>query len=278
MSIKVSLAQIKPYLGNIDKNKDLIISYIEKAIEEGSDLVVFPELALTGYSVKDMVPSVAGVPQEFYELSKKISILFGGVEESEKYYFYNTAFYLEDGKLLHKHRKVYLPTYGMFDEHRYFAEGDRFRAFDTKFGRFGILICEDAWHSSGAYILNQDGADYIFILSNSPARGINNGKKLTITESWENISRFYASQLSSYVVFSQRVGYEDGLSFWGGSEVISPMGEIEAKASYFDEELVSVKMKREKIRRARIISPVLKTEKLDLTIRELERIQQEKFK
>jgi predicted amidohydrolase len=80
------------------------------------------------------------------------------------------------------------------------------------------------------------------------------------------------------VVFSQRVGYEDGLSFWGGSEVISPMGEIEAKASYFDEELVSVKMKREKIRRARIISPVLKTEKLDLTIRELERIQQEKFK
>jgi predicted amidohydrolase len=96
MSIKVSLAQIKPYLGNIDKNKELIISYIEKAIEEGSDLVVFPELALTGYSVKDMVPSVAGVPQEFYELSKKISILFGGVEESEKYYFYNTAFYLED--------------------------------------------------------------------------------------------------------------------------------------------------------------------------------------
>ncbi len=122
MKIKVNIAQIKPTLGNVNKNLEIMIKNIEKAISENADLVVFPELSLTGYLVKDMVPNVAikknSIPKELLELSKKISIIFGAVEEDEDFRFYNSAFYLEDGELKHVHKKVYLPTYGLFDEFR----------------------------------------------------------------------------------------------------------------------------------------------------------------
>lgn len=282
MKLKVALAQIKPVLGSIERNLEIMEKNIKKAIEEKADIIVFPELALTGYFLKDMVPVVAlwteenQIPEKLLELSKKISIVFGAVEESKAHSFYNVGIYLEDGEVKHIHRKIYLPTYGMFDESRYFAKGEKIRAFDTKFGRMGILVCEDAWHASAMYILSQDGADYVFLLASSPTRGVES-EELGSAKTWENISTLYADLFNSYIVFSNRVGYEDGVNFWGGSEVIDPFGKREGKAKYFDEELLFVELEKQKVRRARIYSPTLKDENLDLTIRELNRISNNKL-
>lgn len=283
MKIRVALAQIKPYLGDVEKNLEIIKENIERAISEKADLIVFPELALTGYFLKDMVAVVAKwvdrgeIPEELLEYSKKISIIFGGVEETKEHNFYNSVFYLEDGKLLHTHRKVYLPTYGMFDEYRYFSRGNKVRAFDTKFGRFGMLICEDAWHASSMYILNQDGADYIFVMANSPTRGLTEEKPSNI-KTWENMNRTYSDIYNSYVIFSHRVGYEDGVNFAGGSEVIDPFGNEEVKLAYFEPDFKVVELEKQKVRRARIYTPTQKDEDIHMTIRELQRVEKDKIK
>ncbi len=275
--MKAAIAQIKPTLGNIEKNIEIMLEEIEKAIEKNMDLIVFPELALSGYLLEEMVYDVCvNVPEKLMKASNRISILFGGVEKGQDNYIYNSAFYLEDGRLSHTHRKVYLPTYGMFFEGRYFKTGDRFRAFDTKHGRLGVLICEDAWHQSASYILSQDGADYMFCLVNSPARGFENGVD-SVAKDWESISYLISSMTGSYFVLVNRVGVEDGLTFWGGSEVVSPTGKILAKGSYFDAETLYVELHEREIRRARFASPVLKNEDIDLTIRELKRIQKKKY-
>ena len=278
--MKIALAQINPTLGNVKKNKLMMIKEIEKAIDESADIIVFSELCLTGYLLEEMVYDVAmkEAPEEFLELSKSISIVYGGVEESLDHYLYNTAYFLEDGEILHRHRKVYLPTYGLFVEGRYFAKGDRFRAFDSKHGRLGMLICEDAWHTSSSYILTQDGATTLLIITNSPARGITESKGLEISKSWESINVNIAVNNSTYVVFSHRTGYEDGLCFWGGSEIVDPLGEVILKLDYFDEKFAIGNIDGRALRRARMISPILKDEDLDLTIRELERIKHKKYK
>ncbi|MBI4641401.1 MAG: carbon-nitrogen hydrolase [Candidatus Tectomicrobia bacterium] len=282
MIFTVGLGQINPVLGDLEKNFSLHADMIEKAKEARVDLLIFPELSLTGYYLRDLVPDVAltlNAPfiKKFQEMSHDISLAIGLVEESREHLFYNASIYFEDGEIKHLYRKVYLPTYGMFDEQRYFARGDRIRAFDTKFGRFGILICEDAWHPSAACILSQDGADMIMIPSNSPGRGLSEGEKLSISETWESINTVYAKFLTVYVCYAGRIGYEDGVNFWGGSEIITPGGERIAKGSYFDSSLVIGTVDTRAIRRERIVTPTLRDEDLPLTLREFERIYKERF-
>lgn len=275
--MKAAIAQIKPTLGNIGKNLEIMMEKVEEAKRNNMDIIVFPELALSGYLLEEMVYDVCvEIPQELLEASRDISILFGGVEKGRDNFIYNSAFYLEDGRLIHTHRKVYLPTYGMFFEGRYFKEGDRFRAFDTKHGRFGILICEDAWHQSASYILGQDGADYIFCLVSSPARGFEQGVE-SMAKDWEGIAYQTATMTGTYFVMVNRVGVEDGVSFWGGSEVVAPTGKVMAKGEYLKEDTLFVDMPEREIRRARFNSPVMKSEDIDLTIRELKRIQNKRY-
>ncbi|RJP24242.1 MAG: hypothetical protein C4520_04365 [Candidatus Abyssobacteria bacterium SURF_5] len=279
--IRIGVGQIKPTLGNIERNLAIVEEYIGRAKEKGVQMLVLPELGLTGYHLRDMVPVVAmhdqhRVIQKMLKHSRGITIAFGYAEESADHKFYNSALYLEDGKIVHRHRKVYLPTYGMFDELRYFASGDSISAFDTKFGRTGILICEDVWHLSTGCILSADGANIMLHLATSPARGMKAGSRLDIYDIWENLNRTYASAFCCYVVFANRVGCEDGVTFWGGSEVIDPDGELAGKAKYLDEELLVVDIDPEKIRRAQMYTPVRRDEKLLLTLRELQRIATER--
>ncbi len=261
--MKLGVAQINPVLGDIEKNKKIMVKEIEKAIELDLDLVVFPELALTGYLLEELTYEVSGIPMEFYELSKKISILFGGIEETKSYDFYNSAFYLENGKLQHTHRKIYLPTYGMFDEGRYVKSGTSLKAFDTKFGRFGILICEDAWHISNPYLLSLDGADYVFTLANSPSRGAHK-EWLSPNKTWDNMMRTYSKLLTSFYIFVHRTGYEDGISFFGNSKVYLPNGELLGEAKHFEEELLIVELDKNSLRRARIENPIMRGERPEL--------------
>lgn len=274
----VALAQIKPKLGCLAENCTLIESSVERAIAGKADLIVFPELALTGYFLKDLVPDVAlrlDAPEiiRLRELSRHVAIAVGFVEVSDDYRFFNSAIYLDGGEIQHIHRKVYLPTYGLFDEQRYLARGEQFRAFDTRFGRMGMLICEDLWHLSAPYILAMDGATTLICLSSSPGRGISEDENLGSTAAWQKLTSTTAMFLNSRVLYCNRVGYEDGVNFWGGSEVIAPSGSVVGRAQLFDEDMVLARIDEGELRRERIFSPMMRDENLSVTMKELRRIE-----
>lgn len=281
MKFLAAAAQIGPTLGNLDANRELLVREVRKAEKRGVDLLVFPELSLTGYFLKDMAPEVAlarGDPRvkEIAALSRNVSLVVGFVEESSGHGFFNSAAYFEGGETLHVHRKVYLPTYGLFDENRYVGRGEKIRAFDTRFGRAAILICEDAWHPSLAGIASLDGADLLLVPAASPARGV--GRRggrggLAIQRVWRALTGAYAAVYNQHVIFSNRVGYEDGINFWGGSEILSPGGEPLARAGRTKEQLLLSPMDAANVRRARISSPTVRDEDMRLTLRELGRIQ-----
>lgn len=281
-TIRIALAQIAPRLGDLGHNLGLHEARIAEAIEAGAELVVFPELSLTGYFLKDMVPSVAvghdAEPlQRFAELSRRIGIVVGLVYESREHRFYNASVYFEEGAVRYVHRKVYLPTYGLFDEQRYFARGARLRAFPTRFGRTAMLVCEDLWHLSTAYIVTQDGATLLIVPSSSPGRGLGPGEGLGSQRRWEALTRAAAVNFSAALVYCNRVGYEDGINFWGGSEVVLPTGETAFKAPILDEGLFVGDIDLGAVRRTRMVTPILRDENLNLTVEELIRIERERF-
>lgn len=280
MDFSVALLQIKPRLGRIQDNLELITAQVEQAIACKADLAVLPELALTGYFLKDLVPEVAltlDCPElaRLKTLSQQISLAVGFVEVTPDYQFYNSAAWFEGGELRHLHRKVYLPTYGLFDEQRYLGRGDRFRAFDTRFGRIGLLVCEDMWHLSAPYLLAMDGATTLVCLSSSPGRGMDADELGTAT-AWRTLTSATARFLTCRVVYVNRVGYEDGVGFWGGSHLVTPSGEISAAAPEFEPSLTVGRLHDADLRRERINAPLLRDERLSLTLRELTRIDQER--
>ncbi len=277
---RVAVAQIAPKLGDLAANLETHKRIIAEASRNGADLVVFPELSLTGYFLRDLVSDVAltadsGIIAELSQLSGQTRVVFGFVEESSRNLFYNSAGWLENGLLKAIHRKAYLPTYGMFDERRYFAAGSRVRCFDTHLGRVGILICEDAWHLANTVILGADGADLVILMGNSPARGVNSSE-LASQAVWHHIARNVALSLNVPVIFANRVGYEDGVCFFGSSQVLAPGGSTLAQAAQLDEEILWATIDPAATRQARIRTPLARDERLELTLRELERIAHER--
>lgn len=276
------MAQIAPALARREQNLAVHLEQIKIARQQGADLIVFPELSLTGYSVRDMVPEVAlsaSSPdvERLVEAAGPMGLVFGFVEESPPHRFYNAAAYAEGGRIVHVHRKVYLPTYGLFDEQRYFAPGDRIEAFDTaRFGRVGILICEDLWHLSAAAIMQAEDVDMLICPANSPARGVD-GPIVRTAETYDQISTAYAQLLGAVLVVVNRVGFEDGLCFWGGSQTVGPNGRILAEAPMLDESLTTAAFERTELRRQRLIVPLARDERLLLTIEELQRIKRRRY-
>ena len=274
----VAAAQVSPRLGDVEANVALYEKTIAEARGRGADLVVFPELSLTGYMLRDMVSTVAlrldsAELKHLKRLSQKIGIVVGLVEETRSFRFHNSAVLLDRGEIVTVHRKVYLPTYGMFDEQRYFARGTEVRAFDSRFGRGAILICEDLWHPSTAYLAALDDALFILCPSASPLRGVSEGHEQDDNARyWEMINGFYAATFSLSLVYSNRAGFEDGIGFWGGSEILDAAGERIAKARYYDADLIVGEIQPKLARRRRIAAPLLRDEDLDLTINELIRI------
>jgi NAD+ synthase (glutamine-hydrolysing) len=279
MQLNLSLAQINTTLGDVQANLEKHLSLLADARKRGADLVVFPELSLTGYVLQDLVPSVAHRPTDddpvfkpLLEASHDLDLVVGFVDEDARHRFYIASAYLSGGKVLHVHHKVYLPTYGLFDEGRFFAWGDSVRAFDTRFGRMGILICEDFWHASPPYLLWLDGADVLLFASASPGRGLNEGEKLDSARWVENVNRSYANLFTVFVAHSNRVGYEDGLLFWGGATVFDPNGERIAQGPYFEEALTMATLDLNQLHRTRARLPLLRDERTSLVVRELRHI------
>jgi len=281
MTLRIGLVQFNPVLGDVGRNLKSHIEEVRRAQQVGVDLLVFPELSLTGYHLRDLVPEVALSREDesigqIASASQEIATVFGFVEERQDYRFQVASAFCDEGRLQHVHRKVYLPTYGMFDEERYLTRGDQLRAFSTRFGRLGLLICEDIWHPSAPYVLALDGAILLIVVANSPGRGVIGGE-LDTAVAYRNLNQAYARLFSTYVVFVNRVGCEEGVTFWGGSMVVDPFGQIIFEAPLLEEGRFDVEVDLRAVRRARAASPVLQDERLDLTLHELERIRHERY-
>jgi NAD+ synthase (glutamine-hydrolysing) len=279
MKLTLSLAQINTVLGKPEANLEKHLALIEEAAASGADLLIFPELSLTGYVLQDLVSVVAARPlptdplfKPLLEASKKLDVVVGFVHEDTRSRFYIASAYLSRGEVAHIHHKVYLPTYGLFDEGRFFAQGDAVRAFDTRFGRVGMLICEDFWHASPPYLLWLDGADLFLFSSASPGRGLSAEPQLESARWVEHINRAYASLFTAFVAHTNRVGFEDGLHFWGGATVYDPNGELLVRGPYHTEALTSVELDLNQLHRTRARLPLLRDERIDLVEREMQRI------
>jgi predicted amidohydrolase len=279
MKLSIALAQINTYLGDVPANLEKHLSLIKDARTAGADLLIFPELSLTGYVLQDLVPAVAHQPdkddpvfQPLLKASQDIDLMVGFVDEDERHRFFIASAYLSQSEILHVHHKVYLPTYGLFDEGRFFAWGDSVQAFDTRFGRMGILICEDFWHASPPYLLWLDGAEMFLFSSASPGRGLNSEPQLESARWVEHINRAYASLFTTFVAHANRVGFEDGLNFWGGSTIFDPNGDLLAQGPYHEEALTYSELDLNQLHRTRTRLPLLRDERTNLVMRELGRI------
>jgi len=274
-SPKIALVQMAPKLGDLEANVDAHLEWLDRREAKEADLVVFPELSLTGYLLQDLVAEVArpldpdGLLAPLIERSRDRDIAVGLVEQSEEFLFYNTAVYLSEGRIHHVHRKVYLPTYGMFDEGLFFAAGDSFRAFPTRFGKMGILVCEDAWHLSSSYLLSLQGARVLLVMAGSPGRGWAGGGPVASVQTWERVGQVLSQFLTVYWVYVNRVGYEDGLAFAGGSYVSDPFGNLLLDGAENREEISLVETPYSALRRARTLTPLLRDEKPHLVLKQL---------
>ena len=279
-TVRVALAQIAPALGQLDANLTRHHELIDEARSQNADLVVFPELGLTGYQLQDLAAEVSIQLDDprLADLAAKtadLSVVVSFVEESADHRLFIAAALLEDGEIRHVHRKLFLPTYGLFDERRFFAAGDMLRAVPSRLGvGVGIAICEDFWHLTVPQLLALDGAQILINVSSSPGRDLaaTNEVGLGTATSWRTLMRTYAQLTTTFAVFCNRVGVDESISFWGGSEVIAPSGAAVLSAPLYDEGLFMAEIATADIRRERIGLPLLRDERPEFQMRELSRI------
>jgi len=284
----LALAQIAPVLGDLAQNVAMHQKNFAEAKAAGADLVIFPELSLTGYQLQDLAPEVA-MRRNDPRLLALATLTAGGpsavvsfVESTDDHRLFAAAALLERGEVRHVARKCYLPTYGLFDERRFLAAGDAIRATRASIGGpsvtgdvgIGIGVCEDFWHPTLPSILAQDGAELLINVAAGPARGasVDADEGLGSAASWGTLLRATAALTTSYVAFTNRVGVDESLIFWGGSRVIGPDGVVLAEAPLFEEALLLAEIDLDEVGRARSALPLLRDERLELTRRELDRI------
>jgi predicted amidohydrolase len=279
--MKVALAQISPFLGDVRKNLDLHLRYFEKARKKKVDLLIFPELSLTGYTLKDLVEDVAISPEDnsiFDRLkaeSRDVSSVLGFVEEKERGLFFNSAAFLSKGKILHIHRKVFLPTFGIFEEAKFFAQGKNFHTFPTPYGNTGMMICRDFLNYGAGYLLFAGGSEIMIIISAAPGRGVAGGEAYETSRMWESMGETISRFSTSFLIYCNRVGFEDGKHFAGGSFIFDPLGQLVSIASYLDEDLLVQEINLDFIREARKKWPYKRDDKPEVILEALKRIVRE---
>src|SRR5690348_4396301 len=273
--VRLAIAQIRPTKGEYAANLQKIGGVLAQVakLEPVPDLAIFPETATSGYFVEGGVRDVAVTAgtlfrdlQLEHEAAKAppMDVAVGFYEVFQNH-FYNSCLYATLGNaspgVTHVHRKMFLPTYGVFDEERFVERGRELRAFDTRWGRAAILICEDAWHSISGTIAALEGAQLVIVPSASPARGTGmdeEGVRLpTSVVRWERILRGVADEHGVWVAFASLVGFEGGKGFPGGSVVVSPGGEIVLRGPLFKEAVLTYDVDFNEITRARAEAPLL---------------------
>jgi Predicted amidohydrolase len=275
--MRIALAQVDAVLGDVAANVERAERAIEQANSEGADLVVFPELSLTGFSVGDVDEDVS-MPLDDERLTGLAEKARGGVllgfpeAQAHGLHTYNSAGYFEGGKLVHVHRKLYLPNYSIFEERKHFLPGQTSRAYPVLGGkhRAATLICNDAWQPQLAFLSTQDGA-LIMIVPAASAQSMF-PERYDSRDYWLGITRFYGRMYQLYVVFVNRVGVEGQLKFWGGSHVVDPWGDVIAEAKEHEEQLLTVTIDVTEVRRRRRGIPLVREARLGLLRREIDRL------
>jgi NAD+ synthase (glutamine-hydrolysing) len=265
MPLRLAIAQIRPKKGDYAENLRRIGGVMAQlaGLEQPPQVVVLPEAVTSGYLVEGGVRDVAVTAGTlFRDLAMQhtlagappMDLALGFYEEFQNRY-YNAALYAALGGaapgIRHVHRKVFLPTYGMFDEQRFVDPGHRIEAFDTTWGRAGLLVCEDAWHSIVPSLVALDGAQVILVVSAAPGRGVDGLSRPGSVERWERLMRGIGDEHGVFVALAQPVGFEGGKAFPGGSCVVGPMGDVIARAPVFEEALVTAELDFAEITRAR---------------------------
>ncbi|HXE84170.1 MAG TPA: NAD+ synthase [Gemmatimonadales bacterium] len=267
--VRIVLSQFRPTKGEYAENVARIGAVVSQAVklDPKPDLIVFPETATSGYfvegGVKELAVTAGTLVRDLAAAYKgpTIDVVVGFYEQFQNH-IYNSGLYVTLGdktpEVRHVHRKVFLPTYGVFDEERFVDRGQEgVRSFDTGWGgKAAILICEDAWHSLAATVAALQGAQLLIVPSASPARGL--GEELpTSVVRWERIVQGIAEEHGVFVALANLVGFEGGKGFPGASVVIDPTGRIVARGPLFEEALLTAELDLDSLTTARSDSPLL---------------------
>jgi predicted amidohydrolase len=298
--MKVAVCQTCPKLLDLQHNLNQVMDRIKRCKDEGADLVVFPELALTGYFVGHQYHEAALRldSNEIMELAKSTqgtAAVVGFIEESPSMNFYNSALVMANGEILFAYRKLNLPNYGVFEERKFFSVGKHIPVFKLYDFSVAVFICNDLWHPSLPYLGVCQKADIFISIFNSSQGSM--GSEFSNIESWGIINKFYSRVFGIYNVCANRVGNErfeerrldeedqpepdkagessheiEDYRFWGGSEIVNPFGQILAKAPLYDEATIFADVSRELLRKKKILLPYLRNDDPYFTHRELQRI------
>jgi predicted amidohydrolase len=276
---RIALAQVAPRLGDLEANLEMVADRVRAAATEGAALTLLPELALTGYLLQDLVPEVALRADDrrllgIGDAAPGTFVAVGFVEETDEHRYANSVALVRDGVLVGLHRKVYLPTYGLFDEGRFTRPGDRIRTVDAgePVGRIGLSVCEDFWHASLPMLQALDGASLLVNVAAGPSRAPGSDAGLQAIEGWHKMQDTYALLGTVPLAFCNRVGNEEGLTFWGGSRIVGADGSTVVQAPLWEEALVVGTLDTDDLRMQRYGLPLLADERLELVRRELDRI------
>jgi predicted amidohydrolase len=264
--LRLAVHQFAPRLRDVGDNASRISA---RARASSADILLTPELSLTGYDVGDDAPMLArpaaqgapfasGVADEAAPLLEagNARVVLGFIERGERGIPYNSAAVLRDGTVEFVGRKLYLPTYGMFDEGRFFGRGDRLEVLTVLPGwRLGILICEDFWHPGLHYVLATTGIDALLVMAAAPGRGVweggEQGRRFGSADVWERIARTTAQLYGVYVALANRTGVEGAVTFAGGSLIAGPDGSVMARADEESDALLEVELRASELERAR---------------------------
>jgi predicted amidohydrolase len=274
--MKIAMAQTSPILGNVKANMTTMLDLMHEHSGK-ADLLVFPELSLTGYMLKDQVHDVAITPdsREMNEVCQaakdlNIDVMFGFVEDGKGDRVYNSAAFIKDGGVSTIQRKIYPTTYGIFEEGKYFARGKKVRTAQAGSYTTSMLICNDLWHPSLPHIAAHKHTSLLVGLINSPEGGL--GSTYSSSIGWERVAQFYAGIYGCYVVIVNRVGQEGDISFYGNSKIIDPYGHVIDQCPFNDEATQICEIDLKKVKELRKILPIMRDEDVELTIRHYQEI------
>ena len=265
----MALAQVATCPGQFRRNLEQHLVMTDRARQAGASLVLFPELSLSGYLLAHGVAEEAfslDDPRlaELRRLSREVTILVGLPLQEERGGIANAAVLLEGGEVVGVHRKVYLPTYGMFDEGRFFLAGSAFLPLECRLGRFGVLICEDAWHPASHTMLALQQVDALWMVAGGPTE-LGSETMPAGTRRWHSLVVASAITTVTPTWFVNRCGWEEGILFGGGSWAVDCLGQgLVEPASALDEALVLARLDVAATRHARSLRPIAVSERLDL--------------
>ena len=275
--MRIALAQTDATLGDIEANAAKAGQLLDEATAQGAQMVVFPELSLSGFSIGEIAEDVS-LERDDERLAAlgartEAGVLVGFPEaQPHGLHTYNSAVYFEGRRLVHVHRKLYLPNYSIFEERKHFLPGQTSRAFPVRGGRHraATLICNDAWQPQLAFLAAQDGAMIMLVPACSAQSMFPD--HYDSRDYWQGITTFYGRMYQLFVVFVNRVGTEGKLRFWGGSHVVDPWGQIIGECEEHEEQLLLVDLDLSEVRRRRRSIPLVREARLGMLRREIDRL------